>query len=112
MDILARRGLLPPSGIERAQGLGRMPAQRADQLSVVLVRDLPRAVVELKLFERGEGSITLLQELQPFPFAGGQVREPVVLRLGLPQERPCDDRHTGKREQDGQDHGGQGHAGV
>src|SRR5436309_3401795 len=60
--------LVPPlRGLETlhgAQGLGRAAPQRADLLTVVLVRDLAGPVVELELLQRREGSVALLGELE------------------------------------------------
>ena len=62
-------------------GLGGATPQRADELAVVLVRDLAGAVVELELLQRGERAIALLGERQPPLFQLVRPGERVVLRL-------------------------------
>ena len=97
MDILARRGrALARRRIERAHGLGRLPAQRPDELSVVLVGDLARAVVELELLQRRESPVALLEELQPFLLVGS-VRRGGRLRLRLREERRARRTHRRRR---------------
>src|SRR5204862_7934749 len=52
-------------GRPRLEGLERrhcFAAERPDERAVVVVRDLPRPVVELELLERSERAVPLLQE--------------------------------------------------
>jgi len=58
----------------------RAAAQRPDERPVVLVRDLPGAVVELELLERGERPVALLDEREPVLRLGRGCVEPVVPR--------------------------------
>jgi hypothetical protein len=57
--------LVTVAPLERAQRLrGRLPL-RPDELPVVGIPDLARAVVELELLQRGERTVSLLDERPP-----------------------------------------------
>src|SRR5581483_1775644 len=91
------------SELERPQRLRRPPAKRPDELAVVLVRDLPRAVVELELLQRGQRAVALLLELE----APALERVPCGRRLA--QEGPRDEDDARDREHRADDERG-GHA--
>jgi len=65
----------------------RPPPQRPDERAVILVGDLPAAVVELELLERGQRPVSALQQLEPAPLLLRRLVELVVLRLRVEQER-------------------------
>src|SRR5206468_8413210 len=49
--------------LQGTQSLDRAPAQRPHQFAVILVRDLPGAVVELELLQGRQGSVAFLCQL-------------------------------------------------
>jgi hypothetical protein len=97
-NLILRR--LSGTQVERAHRLRRSLPQRADELAVVGVRDLPCAVVELELLQRGERPVAFLCKLEPALLQLVRRREPVLARLRLAQERQRDEDDT-----DGREHG-------
>jgi hypothetical protein len=81
--------------VEGAHGLRGAPAQWSDDGAVVLVGDLPRAVIEFELLERGECTIAVLGEGKAAPLELVRSREAVVAGLGLSQEGQPDEQHAG-----------------
>ena len=67
--------------VEGTQRFGGTTPQRADELAIVVVRDLAGTVVELELLQRGERTIALLGERQPPLFRLVRPRKRVVLWL-------------------------------
>ena len=61
-DIASRSWHVPgfSARLERAKRRGGPAPERPDEGAVVVVGDLPRAVIELELFEVGEDAIALL----------------------------------------------------
>jgi len=125
MHLLGRRGNLPvpPSPlprsavvdgrlrrlgtkVERAQRVRGTTPQRADELPVVVVRDLSRAVIELELFERRERLVSLLGEREPPLLELIRRRQTVVARAGLAEEGQChgDDADDGEHGSDHECH--------
>src|SRR5439155_25486476 len=92
--LLARLG----PHLERAQRLGNSLPQRPDELAVVLVRDLARAVVELELLQGRERPVALLGELELAALERPGHAETVLARSRLAQERQRDVDRTGGRE--------------
>ncbi len=86
--------------VKRAHCLRRSLPQRADELAVVVVRDLPGTVVELELFQRGERAVAFLCKLEPALLELVRRREPVFARLRLAQKREGDEHDA-----DGREHG-------
>jgi hypothetical protein len=80
--------------VECAQGLRRAPAQRSDEGAVVLVGDLPSAVIEFELLERGECTIAVLGQGKSAPLELVRPGEAVVAGLGLSQEGQPDQEHA------------------
>jgi hypothetical protein len=74
------------------EGLERLPGgspQGPDERAVVLVRDLAGPVVELELFERGQGAVALFQEPEARLLL--RIRRTGGLFPALPQERARDE---------------------
>lgn len=91
---------LPGTQVERAQRLGRSLAQWADELAVVVVRDLPGAMVEFELLQRGERPVAFLCKLEPALLELVRRRESVLPRLRLAQKR-----QGNEHDADGREHG-------
>jgi hypothetical protein len=72
--------------LEGTKRFGGATPQRADELAVVLVRNLARAVVELELLERRKRAIALLGQRKPPLFELVGPGEHVVLGPGLTQK--------------------------
>ena len=72
--------------VEGTQRFGGTTPQRADELAVVVVRDLAGPVVELELLERGECPVALLGQSQPPLLECIGPSEPVISRPRLAQE--------------------------
>ena len=89
--------------LERAQRLGRLASQRPHERAVVLVRDLPGAVVELELLERPERAVAALGQLEPPPVDLVRLVEHVAAGIGLAQIGQRDDEHARHREQGAED---------
>src|SRR5919108_693509 len=88
---------------------GRLTPQRRHELAVVLVRDLPGAMVELELLERLESAVTLLCQRDAPLLLTCERLQPVAPRLRVEEERPGDEEDAC----DGQQHpenDGEGHA--
>jgi hypothetical protein len=51
--------------LERTQELRGATSERRDQVAVVVVGDLARAVVELEFLQRRQGAVALFGERQP-----------------------------------------------
>jgi hypothetical protein len=94
--------------VERAQGLSRALPQRTDQLAVVGVRDLARAVIELELLQRGKRAISFLRKFEPALPELIRRREPIFPGLRLTQERERDE-HDANDGEDGADDEREGH---
>src|SRR5439155_4392999 len=92
--LLARLG----PDLERAQRLGDSLPQRPDELAVVLVRDLARAVIELELFQGRERPVAVLGELELTALERAGRAEAILARGRLAQERQCDVQRAGSRE--------------
>src|SRR5207244_714227 len=75
------------SSSERAQRRGGAAPVAADELAIVVVGDLSRSVVELELFQCGERAVARLPEPQRSSSQFVRLRERVVTRSGLAQER-------------------------
>ena len=75
-SLLLRSG----TWLERPQRFGRLAPQRADELAVVLVRDLAGAVVELELLQRRERAVALLGQLERAAAPARPARRAVVVR--------------------------------
>jgi len=86
--------LLRPLGVERPERLRSSAAQRPDLGAIVVVRDLAGAMVELELFQRPEGAVTLLLERYPFPLTLRGLVEPVVSRVRVAQEGCGNEHHA------------------
>src|SRR5207245_3376952 len=82
--------------LERTQRLGGASAQRADELAVILVGDLPGAVVELELLERGECAVAFLRELERAAFERPELDDPIVVGHGFAKKRTRDEEHAGE----------------
>jgi hypothetical protein len=95
---------LPVAGppVEGAKSLGGPSAKRADKLAIVLVRDLPRPVVELELLQGRQGTIAFLGELEAPALARVGLSEPILgsRETRLPQKRQRDDEDADDCQQD------------
>src|SRR6266536_2922748 len=91
---------LAPTGLQRTQGLRRPPAQRPDELAVVLVGDLAGAMVELELLQGRQRAVALLRELQPAALELIGLAEPVLRGRdpGPPEKRQRDHDDRGDSE--------------
>src|SRR5262245_36483541 len=108
--LLLGRCLLRREPVERAQRLGRLPAERADERAVVLVRGRARAVVELEFLQRRERAVALLEQREP-PYLGLVADvQLVALRLRVAEEGPCDVEDARRGERDAEDERDCGHA--
>ncbi len=84
--------------IERAHRFCRLSSQRPDQPAVVVVGNLPGAVVELELLQCGKRAVPLLGEAQAALLELVRRRQPVVRRGGLSQEGKRYEHDAGDRE--------------
>jgi hypothetical protein len=89
--------------VERAHRLCRSLPQRADELAVVGVRDLPGAVVEFELLQGGESPVSFLCKLEPALLELVRRRQPVLARMRLAQERQRNEHDADGREQGAND---------
>src|SRR5437667_1511160 len=96
------RGALCPQ-LQSPKRLRCTPAQRADELRVVLVGDLSGAVVELQLLQRGESAVAFLRELEPTPLELVRLDEPVTSSRRLAEKRPRDEDDRGHRQHGAED---------
>ena len=83
--------------VERAESVGRATTQRPDELAVIIIGHLARAVIELELLQRGERAVTLFRQGKPALLELVRMRETIVLRPRLSQK--------GQRDEDNGDHG-------
>jgi hypothetical protein len=87
------------SEIERTERLCGPPPERPDELAVIGVGDLARAMVELELLQCRERAVTFLRQAQAAPFELVRRDEPVVGGRGLAQKRQPDGDGARDREQ-------------
>ena len=91
------------SMLEGPERLAGLAAERTDERPVVLIRDLAGPVVELELLQRGERTVTLLEQAQT-PLVS-RVRDEDVVPSPGPEERPGDVDDAGDREQGAESEG-------
>jgi hypothetical protein len=96
-DALLRRVL--GAQLQRAQELRGATPERRDEVAVVVVRDLSRAVVELDLLQGRQGPVAFFGERQPSLSELVRCCEPVVVRPRLAQKRPSDEDDARSGEQ-------------
>src|SRR3954451_6554075 len=96
--------------VEPAQGGRCGAAKRADVAAVVLVGDLPGAMIELQLLQGGERLVSLLDEGEA-PLVRLRRRvETVVCGRRVTQERQRDEQHGAGCEHGAEDECDRGHA--
>ena len=100
-----------PSRLERTPRVRDTAAERPHERSVVLVGELPRAVVELQLSERILRAISLFDQRETAQLEAVRLGEAVNRRVGLAQERRRHVDDDGEREL-GSEQQPDGHAGA
>jgi hypothetical protein len=100
-----------PTRLKRTPRLRDPAAERPDERAVVLVGELPRAVIELELAQRILRAVALLDQREASQLEIVRLGEAVDRRVGLAEERRCHVDNDGEREQRSKQEPG-GHAGA